>query len=104
MLETIQSRIRNGNISGLAPQKRSPIEEVEPIIVEHCVRLAEIGSALTADEIIALAAEVIKGTEHETYLLEFKEKRKITSKSLVGKAWYHGFMRRNEDKIKRARC
>ena len=104
VFETVRSRLKNQNISGVAPQRRSPLEKVEPIIVEHCVRLAEIGSALIADEVIALASEIIEGTMHETNLLEYKEKRNIISNSLLGKAWYHGFMKRNEDKIKRARC
>ena len=77
---------------------------IEHIIVDSCVRLAEIGCALTKYEVISLTEEIIKGTEHEKQLLDYKRKRKIKSKSVIGKKWYNGFMKRNEQNIKRGRC
>ena len=45
VIETVRSYLKNQNISGVAPQRRYPLEKLEPIIVENCVHLAEIGSA-----------------------------------------------------------
>ena len=104
VLETVRTRLKNNNINGFASQRISPLEAVEPIIVENCVCLSEIGSALTREIIMALAAEIISGTEYEKELLEYKHKRNIQSKSICGRAWYTGFIKRNHDQIKRARC
>ena len=104
MPETVRTRLKKGNVTGVALQRKSPLKAIEPLIVEHVVRLGEIGSALTGEEIMALTSEIIKGTEYETELLEYKQKRNIQSNYLVGKAWYHGFIKRNQEKIKRVRC
>ena len=67
--ETVRTRIKSGNVTGVAHQRKSPLEEIEPIIVENCVRLAEIGAALTDEEVMALTAELISGTKYEKELL-----------------------------------
>jgi hypothetical protein len=62
--ETILSRLRRGNISGIAHHKISPLNEVEPLLVELCIQMAKIGEALTKENVMDLATELINGTEH----------------------------------------
>ena len=103
-LKTVISRVNRNNISGLAHQCKSPLQAIEHVVVDACIHLAEIGCALTKYEVISLTEEIIAGTEHEKQLLDYKRKRKIRSKSIIGKKWYDGFMKRNEKAIKRGRC
>jgi hypothetical protein len=58
--KTVVSRADRNNPSGKAPQRTTPLEDVEPIIVEYCIRLAKMGSALTKFEVISLASPLLK--------------------------------------------
>ena len=101
--KTVLSRINRQNFDGTAHQRKSPLEEIERVVVDACIKLAEIGNALTKYAVISLMEEIIEGTEYEQHLLDYKTKRKITSK-IIGKGWYGGFIKRNASKIKRGRC
>lgn len=104
---TVKSRVYRKNIEGQAHQKVSPLLEVEPIIVEYCIELANIGEALTKESVIELMEETIKGTKYEEALKNFKMSRNIemkNSNSVVGNAWYHGFMKRNNQLVRKGRC
>jgi hypothetical protein len=108
--KTVLSRIQARNHEGICHQKVSPIKEIEPMILDWCIRLAKMGQALTRDQVVGLADEVISGTIHEQRLLEFKRKRGLSKgnsnedERLLGTAWYKGFMDRHKDKIKRRKC
>jgi hypothetical protein len=39
----------------------SLLAEMEPILVEYCIRLARIGQALTKDQLVGLAISMIEG-------------------------------------------
>jgi hypothetical protein len=60
--ETIKSRIKASNPAGQAPQRTSPIADVEPLILHWIILLAEMGNPLTRSGIIELANEVIENT------------------------------------------
>ena len=63
--KNVLHRVYVGNPSGVLHQRTSPLVEIEPLILEYCVKLAEIGSALTRSEVIALTKEIIEGTIYE---------------------------------------
>jgi hypothetical protein len=44
-IATIQSRVMRNNVSGKGPAPISPFHEVEPLIVDYCIKLACMGSA-----------------------------------------------------------
>jgi hypothetical protein len=106
--KTIWSRIHRNNLEGVAPQRISPIKDVEPLIVEYCLQMAKCGQALTRNDVIELANELIQDTKYAEAVIDFKKKRKFkvdkNDKMLVGKTWYKGFMNRNSDTLKRGRC
>jgi hypothetical protein len=103
----IKSRIRSNNPTGTATQKISPLAKVEPLICEFCIQLARIGEALTKYEIFELADDLIRGSVHADAYINYCERRHIIKdwdRTIVGESWYRGFMLRNENKLKRAKC
>ena len=112
-LETIKSRMRRNNTSGYAAQRTSPLAGIEPLIVEYCQRLSDIGAPLTRDQVIHLAYSAIKGTIHYDKLIAFKKKRHLKvpdsdnedddEESAIGTSWYYGFLERHKDKIRRGK-
>jgi hypothetical protein len=105
--ETVRSRVKAKNPTGFCAQKLSPLHQVEPLICDMLIELARIGEAQTKPEIIELANELIRKTEHAEAYIEFCEKRQITKdweQTIVGDRWYQNFMTRFEHKLRRARC
>jgi hypothetical protein len=106
-INTIRNRVLRHNESAISKPSISPLKDVEKISVEYCIRLAQIGNALTKDQVISLAEDVIQGTPIE--LASFKKQRKISTifdnqqRVIVGVGWYKNVMKRNKDKIKQQR-
>jgi hypothetical protein len=107
---TVISRVQRNNVAGCQPQSTSPLKAVEPIVVQYCERLAEMGAPLTRDQVIDLANGLIKGTEHEHALHCFKNMRGLLSpqekennQALVRSSWYQSFMERNKNRLKRSK-
>lgn len=101
--KTVVSRVDRNNLTGTAPQRTSPLASIEPFVVETCIRLANMGAALTKDQVLALVNSFIEGTEMRNDFINFKAKRKLycnqSDTAVVGEGWYQGFMRRNSNKI-----
>jgi hypothetical protein len=72
---TVKSRIMSLNATGFAPQRISPVANIEPLILQWVILLADMGQPLTKTGIIALANEVIDDTIHSRCLSVFKQKR-----------------------------
>jgi hypothetical protein len=105
-LETIRSRMRTRNYLGTSWQWTSPSYKVEPFLVDILCELARIGEAQTKYEIMELADEIIRGTEHAQAYIDCCEKRQTTKnwdEGIVGEKWYQNFIQRNQDWIKRAK-
>jgi hypothetical protein len=87
--ETVRWRVKQGNLDGVHPLHISPLF----LIVEYCIRLARMGSALTKEEVMQLANDLIKDTVHAKKLKEYKLNRGLSynKDNLVGDAWYCGF-------------
>jgi hypothetical protein len=106
--KTIVSRVDRCHLTGIAPQKSSPLEGVEPLLVEYCLKLANIGQSLSKGQLISLAESIIDGTDYKESLATFKYQHKIfdqggLAQALVGSIWYESFMRWHETKLKRTK-
>jgi hypothetical protein len=92
----------------VAHQKESPLKELEPLLVDACIKMANIGMALKKEDVIELAMDFIEGTHVAEKLKKYKEKRKIVStdgeKVIVGTSWYKNFLKRNTESLQRGRC
>jgi hypothetical protein len=106
--QTVLSRVKRNNVTGVAHQRVSPLIEMEPLIVEWCEGMAKLGMALNRENVVELATDLIQETETAAKLVDFKEKRKLEAKVgekvVIGTSWYKAFMKRNKDLLKRARC
>jgi hypothetical protein len=61
--DTIRSRIKRGNLGAENKNQISPLHDVEPLILEFCIRLAKMGRPLTKTTVLELANDLIAGTE-----------------------------------------
>jgi hypothetical protein len=101
--------LRRKNLGGIAPQKLSPLHDLEPLLVEWSLKMAKIGQALSRANVLELASKLIEGTEFEEKVKTFKAKRNIKyenheGKVILGKRWYQSFMRRHADELKSKKC
>jgi hypothetical protein len=74
------------------------IADVEPILVEYCIRKAVIGEPLKKKEVPELARFMISGTETERKYIECLQNhsRYHPDKPLLTQGYYEGFWRRNK--------
>ena len=99
----IRSRLKRNNDSGIGDSQKSPMHEVEPIIVDYCIKLARMGSPLNRDQVELLARDIIAGTPTEQRMLAFKKQRKLAGNTVIGGRWYYQFMKRHSNTIKAVR-
>ena len=72
---TIKKRVERNNLTGFAHQKTSPLHSIEPLIVDYCIRLANMGAPLLGEQVMSLADSLIIGTEVREKFLTYKAKR-----------------------------
>jgi hypothetical protein len=63
-LDTIRSRVKQGNLDAFNANQISLIHDVEPTICQFCIRLAKMGNPLTKTTIIELANDLLADTEY----------------------------------------
>lgn len=103
-IHTVRSRVRRNNTTGIGKNNVSPVAEIEPIIVDFCIKLARMGAGLRKEQVCSLANSLLDGTEIQKRLASFKMKcttTKATKADKVGARWYENFMRRHREHIKR---
>jgi hypothetical protein len=103
--KTVMTRVRTNNLTGYTKQHVSPLDKIEPLLVQWCVMLSQIGESLTKQKVINLAKDMIQNTEHAIYLNDYKKKRRldICDNNAPGEGWYRGFMERHSDMIKKSK-
>ena len=99
--ETVRSRIKRKNITGMNDSTYSPIAEAEKYIAETIIQMAKIKCPLSVSACIQLANSMISGTTHQKKLVEFKKKRNFNKTNDLGSAWFRGFVKRNPAVITR---
>ena len=72
--EAIRTRYCRQNLTVTSMGPKSPMEKVEPQLVELISRMSRIRSCLTGNQCLHLANDLIAGTEVEKSVIKFKEK------------------------------
>jgi hypothetical protein len=105
-IPAIIKRVQRKNVSGVSQSRTSPLAEIEPILVQYCIRLAKIGQPLTKDQLTGLAISMISGTTIEEKVKDWKKKfsQFNDEQELVSDAWYQGFLNRNKLVLNRVRA
>jgi hypothetical protein len=103
---TIKKRVHRKNVFGQSESTTSPLAEMEPILVEYCMRLARIGQPLTKDQLTSLAISMIEGTMVEEKVKVWKRtfSNFNDTQDLLGGGWYRGFIKRNRFVLNRVRA
>jgi hypothetical protein len=108
--DTVYTRVKSGNHEGIHSQRISPVDPVEPLLVDWICRMSRMGEAFSKYEIMDLADEIIRYTEYAEDLIEFCDKRGITKdmenseERLLGNRWYVNFLKRHDEELKRGKC
>lgn len=104
-VSTIQSRVLCKTLSGFRPQNTSPLQEMEHVIVQYCLKLARMRQPLTREHVIRLAESLIKDTIYCQRMVNLKKKKHlpINNGDTIGRRWYYGFIERNKEMIRRHR-
>ncbi len=101
--QTISSHIRNKNPSGLGHTQKSPMLELEPVLVGYVERLSDIRMPLNREGVIDLAISMIAGQPMEEKVIAWKWKKAhcyfYEGQPLLGISWYHRFIQCNSDKL-----
>ena len=83
----------------------SPLSELEPLLIDYCVKLSDIGQPLTKSNVMALVESMIDDQELEKKVITWKKKHSSYKEGqpLVGNGWYQHFVCRNNDKLRRTK-
>lgn len=104
--ETISKRVYRNNLTGYKYQSTSPVAQMEPVLCDYCIRLCKIGKALDKKQVMLLANSLITRSGWENQVIDWKKSQGMydPDKPLLGKKWYHAFLKRYKHKIRRGRC
>lgn len=91
--ETVRSRYKQRNASGKGQAHVSPVQTIEGVVVDFCMKLARMGSLLDKEQVISLTNDLLKGTYELERLKEYKKKHTASATiDSVGIKWYENFM------------
>jgi hypothetical protein len=100
---TVITRVQRNNPTGLGEGQISPLQEIEPLLSQYIQRLGEMREPLDQTNVIALACDLVRGTEVENKLIIWKKKYSHWlegSSALIGPGWYSGFKKRYSHELK----
>ena len=83
--DTLRKRFARNNPSGKGNAHVSPVDELEPVIIDFCVKLARMGSPLGKEQVITLANDLLKGTGVEDPLFAYKKKHTSATNDTAGR-------------------
>ncbi len=104
---TINTRVYcSKNAFGLGNSQTSPLAELEPLLIDYCLKLSAIGQPLTKDQVMALVSSMIDNQELEEKVIAWKKNHSQYKEGqpLVGYGWYQQFVNRNRDKLRRTKA
>jgi hypothetical protein len=85
-LVTINTRVYcSKNASGLGNSQTSPLAELEPLLIDYCLKLSAIGQPLTKDQVMALMTSMIDNQELEEKVIAWE---KNTANTKKGSHWW----------------
>jgi hypothetical protein len=101
--DTIMSRTQDKNPAATCGASTNcPMDVVEPILVEFCIRFEKTGKPMKKKEVLELAHSLISGTEFEAEYIDWLKKNSIydPEKPLLTDNDFEGFWRRNTSYLK----
>jgi hypothetical protein len=71
-LETVQSRVKPGNLDAFNPSQQSQFRDIKPITCQFCIYLGKMGKPLTKTTIVELANDLIFETKYQKNVRDCK--------------------------------
>ena len=107
--ETLRARLRTRNVNGMKNVITSPLEGIEPEVVDWCCKASRMGEAMTKYELMELADDLIRGTVYEQKYNDYRKKLGIKrnekdGNSIVGERWFEGFLKRWSIELISGKC
>jgi hypothetical protein len=100
---TMRKQVVCKSLAPCHPGLVSPMEQIELTLVELCIQLGHARQPLKCKSFIPLVNLVLKGTLTEQEVIAFKARYSHGDKNAVlaklGKGYYYGFLKWNEQKI-----
>jgi hypothetical protein len=104
--ETVLTRIKAKNISGISQSQLSPLSILDHTIVDFIIKSSQANKPLTKLGIMTLIDDMIHGTIFEKAYQSFCLERGVIKKEggrIVGEKWYQHFMHRHSEALKRGK-
>ena len=97
----IRKRVQRNSLDNhhLAGGQVSPLQRIEPIIVNIIVQMARMRQCLTPSKGLLLVNSLINGTRIQGELVAWKEKNTPNDTGTLGRGYWVNFMKRNKSKI-----
>jgi hypothetical protein len=103
-METIRSRVkRNKLVVDKSCGNLSPVEAIEPVILQFAIWKQEAGQPITPTEGLLLANSLIEKKPIQTKLKEFQISRRKDPSGLLSKNYWKQFMRRHQNVLASAK-
>lgn len=100
---TVRQRVQRGNLSCDHVGVKSPVEDVEEVMIPIAIQMSRIRQPLDCMEAMHLMNSLLEGTETQARLIEFQKSRKLGNENFVpgkvGPGWWSGFLKRHGHKI-----
>ena len=77
----------------------SPMVRIEPIVVEIILQMARLRQCLCPSKGLQLVNSLIKGTEIQKELIDWKKKNTLNTNGTLGTGYWPNFLKRNKAKI-----
>ena len=108
---SIRKRFLRGNPTSYGKGPNSPSRHLEAALVDLLLLLADMNKPLTCGEGVKLANEMIKDTDLQGKIIEFKKKLshhcdengRNSDGLVLGSAWWRAFMKRHGDQLTSAK-
>ena len=100
---TIRTRVLKNALICTHAGQCSPLQKIEPILVQIIVQMARIRQPLTPSEGLQLVNSLIDGMHIQQELIQWKRKFSINSYGYVGTGYWNAFMKRQGHQIMSSR-
>jgi len=99
---SIRTRVKRGSLTAKRESNTSPLEDLEPEIVEECIRMAKDGQHLLPGVVMKLATAIVQrdpGRVEAIIAWKKKNYKYTEGQALLGNGWYRGFLKRHGQEI-----
>jgi hypothetical protein len=96
---TVRQRLERKS-SKIGPGQKSPMKVIEPYIISIITQLSNMCIPISTLQGLQLCNSIVNGTRFKNELQQFKKKHLRSAPEELGRGYWRGFLKRNEQFIK----